>query len=427
MLTGRCSKELGFEQKARHNRLIGYVNEGKMMRAVELFCGAGGMSLGFQRAGFEVVQAYDFWEPAVATYRRNVGSHVWRHDLKDVFTVGPMVAALRPDIIIGGPPCQDYSAAGKRIEGDNASMTRAFAMYVSIARPRWFVMENVRQAQKSHAWADAKTMLKAAGYGLTETVVDASWYGVPQTRKRWIVIGRQGERDGFLASALVGARSERQTVVGDVLDLPQGHFYMRPFGNGRGVRSVAEPAPSIIRTSRERPWPKYLNNPHPEDPVPLEEAAILTQDQVARIQGFPEDWVWGATTAKDIDQLIANALPPQLAEAIGTVILAREAGRTIPDIEGGFVQWLRRRGRSLQSSRNTKSQCNRARRLLGGRTFTSLALEIESLEATEAFQRLDARTQSNLRAALRLHVEWMSEKSLKRGWRQAATKIRQAA
>lgn len=397
------------------------------MRTVELFCGAGGMSLGFQRAGYDLVQAYDAWEAAVATYRRNVGSHVWRHDLKDVFTVGPMIAALRPDIIIGGPPCQDYSAAGKKIEGDNAGMTRAFAMYVSIARPQWFVMENVSRAKKSRAWADANIMLKAAGYGVTETVLDASWFGVPQSRKRWIVIGRLGERDGFLASALAGARSERQTVVGDVLNLPQGHFYIRPYGGGRGVRSVTEPAPAIIRTSRERPWRKYLNNPHPEDPLPVQEAAVLTQDQVARIQGFPEGWDWGNATSRDIDQLIANALPSPLAEAIGLVILARQAGATIPIVEGGFVQWLRRRGRSAQSARNTKSQSNRARRLLAGRTFSNLALEIEALESTEDFTALDGRTQSSLRAALRLHDEYLLARADRLAARRKTISLHKAA
>lgn len=161
-----------------------------------------------------------------------------------------------------------------------------------------------------------------------------------------------------------------------------------------------------------------LSNPHPDDPVPVGEAAILTQDQVARIQGFPEGWNWGDATSRDIDQLIANALPSPLAEAIGVAILARDAGRSAPIVEGGFMQWLRQRGRSGQSSRNTKSQCNRARRLLGGRTFTSLALEIEALEAIEDFQKLEARTQSNLRAALRLHVAWLAEKAQLRGARQ---------
>lgn len=398
------------------------------MRTIELFCGAGGMSLGFQRAGFDLVQAYDAWEPAVANYRANVGKHAWLHDLKDVFTVGPMLAALQPDIIIGGPPCQDYSVAGKKIEGENASMTRAFAMYLSIARPQWFVMENVRQARKSKAWADARAMMKAAGYGLTESVLDASWYGVPQTRKRLFVVGRLGERDDFLASALVSARSDRQTVISDALDLPERYVYSRPFRDGRGVRSVDEPFPSVMRTAAERPRPRYLNSPHPDDPIPATEAAVLTRDQLARIQGFPENWVWPVGTDRNIHQMIANAVPAPLAEAVGGVILARQAGETIPTIEGGFLQWLRRScGRSAQSSWNTKSQCNRARRLLGGKTFTSLALEIEALEATEAFRAMTTRTQSDLRSALRLHAEWLAERVERRAARKKAATLRAAA
>lgn len=138
------------------------------MRAVDLFCGAGGMSLGLQNAGFKIVQAYDAWEPAVATYRENVGHHVWQHDLNDILGVGSMLASLQPDMICGGPPCQDYSVAGERQEGQNASMTKAFAMLVCIARPQWFLMENVEQAKNSKAWAEARTILQRAGYGLTE-------------------------------------------------------------------------------------------------------------------------------------------------------------------------------------------------------------------------------------------------------------------
>lgn len=382
---------------------------GEGMRAIELFCGAGGMSLGLQRAGFDLIQAYDSWKPAVDAYRCNVGRHVWQHDLKDIFHIGPMVAAMRPDIVVGGPPCQDYSPAGSRIEGENAALTRAFAMLVCVARPQWFIMENVRQAAKSRAWAEARAMVAAAGYGLTEMSLDASWYGVPQCRKRLIVVGRLEERDGFLSSALAAAKSMRQTVVADVLDIPCGNFFTRPFHMGRGVRSVSEPSPAIIRTSRERPRPRYLANPHPADPVSADQAAILTQHQVSRIQGFPESWNWGSATSRDIDQMIANAVPPPLAEAVGRVILMRQAGETIPEVEGRFLQWLRKKGRSPQSARNVKSQTNRARRLLGGRTFASLALELHTLEAQVGFRALPSKQQSDLRAALRLHALWCTE------------------
>lgn len=430
------------------------------MRAVELFCGAGGMSLGLSRVGFDIVQAYDSWDVAVETYRRNVGAHVWRADLKDIFKIGPMLAALAPDIIVGGPPCQDFSMAGERVEGERAGLTRAFAMLVCIALPGWFCMENVPQAATSQAWREARAMLVKAGYGLTEAKVDASFYGVPQRRRRLFVIGRLGEVDGFLTSALAAARSDEPTTVRDMLGnglgdafychprmpgkravwssdepaptmrsssrrpipsdyrphpadaalIDAGAFYTRPYYAGRGVRTLDEPAPAVIRTSRERPRPHYLANPHPNDPVPALEAAVLTQEQVARIQGFPVDWDWSAANSRDTDQLIANAVPAPLAEAIGRVILAREAGETVPEIPGQFGQWLRRtRGYSKALVRNAKSRVHRARRLLGGRTFADPRAEIAALETVEGFVGLSVGIRSDLRIALRLYAEWQTE------------------
>lgn len=441
------------------------------MRAVELFAGAGGMSLGLIRAGFELVQAYDSWAPAVDIYRRNVGHHVWQHDLKDIFHVGPMLAALAPDIVVGGPPCQDFSAAGDRMEGERAGLTRAFAMLVCISRPRWFVMENVPQAAGSHAWADARAMLAKAGYGLTESKLDASFYAVPQSRKRLFVIGRLGEADGFLESALAAARSPRPMTLRDMLGdtlgdvfyahprmpgkrgiwsvdhpaptmrgssrrsmpasyrphpadaalLERGAFYTRPYYEGRGVRTLDEPAPSVIRTTRERPRPKYLANPHHADPIPASQAAILTQEQVARIQGFPVDWDWSAVSSCDIDQMIANAVPAPLAENIGRVILVREAGKSIPEIPGRFGEWLRlRRGFSKASVRNCKSRLNRARRLLKGRTFAEALAELAALDAVEEFRNLTTGTRSDLRSALRLYREWQAEPRARRKGKVAA-------
>jgi DNA (cytosine-5)-methyltransferase 1 len=430
------------------------------VRIVELFCGAGGMSLGLQRAGCEIIQAYDSWDKAVEVYRRNVGSHVWRADLKDIFRIGPMLAALAPDMICGGPPCQDFSAAGERVEGERAALTRAFAMLVAIVRPQWFVMENVPLAARSQAWTDARAMLVKAGYGLTESKLDASLYGVPQRRRRLFVIGRLGEQHGFLESALASARSAQPMTIRNMLGnalgdacyfqprvsgnrgiwstdgpapticrsskrpippnykphpadaalVETGAFFTRPFYEGRGVRTLDEPAPAVIRTTRERPRPHYLANPHPADPVPATQAAVLTQEQVSRIQGFPIEWDWSSAPSRDVDQMIANAVPAALAEAIGRVILAREAGESIPEIQGQYGQWLRRRhGFSKLAIRNAKSRLNRARRLLHGRTFADAALELSALESVPDFARLSKGVRSDLRAALRLYREWQGE------------------
>lgn len=410
------------------------------------------------QAGIDVVAAFDVWHCAVEVYRRNVGPHATAVDLKDIHSVGPLIAAMKPALVAGGSPCQDFSSAGKRVEGENAALLRDFAMHVSVAMPEWFLLEQVPGARKSRAWSDAREIVVRAGYGLTEIVLNAAYYGVPQWRKRMFVIGRLGEADGFLESALRNAASDRPMTVRDCLGdevgdchyvhpryhgrrgvhstddpspavrnarRPQpdsyvphpndanvircGAFFQRPYYGGRGVRSVDEPALTVIRTSRERPRPGYLSNPHPRDPAPASKVPTLTRAQVARIQGFPPDWDWTpAPRSRDKDQLIANAAPIPLVEAVGREIMRRAAGETIPAILGRFHQWLARRGLSRQGVLNVKTRVNRARRLLSGRTFAEPAAELAALEQAEGFKRLPVKTKSDLRCAIRLYAEWRS-------------------
>jgi DNA (cytosine-5)-methyltransferase 1 len=306
---------------------------GSDMRAVEIFCGAGGMSRGLVDAGFEVVKAYDAWPVAVETYRHNVGREVEIADLANLLPVVPEICKLAPDVICGGPPCQDYSVAGRRREAENAGLTTAFAVIVTTARPQWFIMENVIPASRSEVWAEARNMLKRAGYGLSESKINAAYYGVPQARRRLFIVGRLGERDGFLQSALAGAASAEPMTMRDLFDpaiskspalqphgvcsgseqsrgnssssrkpaqrqlmahpedlelIRNGYFYCRPLREGRGVRRIDEPAATISRTSWERLTSRYMNSPHPKDPVPASEAVELSRRQISRIQGFPE-------------------------------------------------------------------------------------------------------------------------------------------
>lgn len=370
------------------------------MRVVELFCGAGGMSLGLKNAGFELVQAYDAWDAAVETYRENVGHHVWRHDLNDILGVGSMLARLQPDMICGGPPCQDYSLAGRQEEGENASMTKAFAMLVTIAKPQWFLMENVEQVARSSAWAEAREILQRAGYGFTECKLDASYYGVAQARKRMFVIGRLGERDGFLTSALMAARSDRQTTLRDLFgeECPPSIFLYPRFRRNKAVWLADEPAPTIIASSL-KPIPDTHDVP--------EGTVVLTEGQIGQIQGFPKDWKWLGSTKQDRMQMIANAVPPPLAETIGRVILEREAGQSIPAVQGNFVRWLMQREQSNQVARNSKTQLLKARRLLGGQTFQDVRLEVMALEELPEFDGLDRKVKSNMRAAVRLYTEFL--------------------
>lgn len=184
-------------------------------RVVELFCGAGGLSLGMKQAGMSVVGACDIVPEAVAVYNRNVGDHARVMDLSVVHDAVSWIMPLRPHLIAGGPPCQDFSSSGKREEGERASMTVAMAVICAAARPEWILMENVPRAAKSRNWLEAREILKRAGYGLSELVVNAALYGVPQRRKLLILIGRLGECDQFLNASIAGAASGTEMTLRD--------------------------------------------------------------------------------------------------------------------------------------------------------------------------------------------------------------------
>lgn len=403
------------------------------MKVVELFCGAGGMSLGLKRAGFEILAAYDSEQDAVDTYRHNVGDHVHKRDLTDLLGIIPEIITLGPDMIAGGPPCQDYSVAGKRQEGSNAKLTLAYAIVIASVRPQWFLMENVVQAANSKSWSEAKALLKKAGYGISESRIDFSFYGVPQARKRLIVVGRLGEQDGFLQSSIVKAakptrRTVRQAFARNAAEfgspdnvmqtdyiqiLSKRHLYTRPFRAGRAVRSIDEPYPTITRTSAEPISEKFRAEytGHENDSAPLEAAAEVNQRFLSRIQGFPEVWKWCSSNKRRTMVMIANAVPPPAARIIGAVILGRNAGHSSPDTEGRFLQWLVRGGsRSRAIARNIKSNLGRARFMLFGRTFTDAAQEIAALEAAPGFADLRQGTRSDLRQALRLYRDYHSSR-----------------
>lgn len=408
------------------------------MRVVELFCGAGGMSLGLTQAGCKVVGAFDVMSEAVATYRANLGDHVHQADLTDLLAIVPRIKMLAPDMIAGGPPCQDYSTAGRREEGTNARLTLAFAMAIVTTRPQWFLMENVVQAASSQNWAQAKTILKAAGYGISESRLNFAYYGVPQARRRLMVVGRLGERDGFLNSAIAAKATQMPMALRTALlprlgEFPgpgnrwspeiarliaQRHVYSRPLRAGRAVRTVDEPYSTITRTSGESPSDRFKANyqPHHRDSAPLDDATVLSREYLTRVQGFPADWKWVSNNQRQIMVMLANAVPPPAAKRIGEVIRARQLGRTSPAIEGAFRHWLLRGGRrSRATAYNLTSSLRRARDLLGGRTFADPALEMATLEATPDFAVLAAGTKSDLRQALRLYVEYLEERHRRRG------------
>lgn len=347
------------------------------MKVVDLFCGAGGFSLGLQRAGLKVIKALDYNTAALAVhaanleepslgrlprlpivpplrsgqkwppkrgYLRDYARVVQGVDLMDLISHGPEMAMMRPDIIVGGPPCQPYSQAGEQL-GDwdwRSALTEAFAMMISCGRPAYFVMENVPEVTNSHAYQRVVAMFRVLGYGLTELKVDASFYGTPQGRKRWICAGALNDSDGWLRPYLEQYASLRRVTLADELgpdfgvtldDIiipgavrtatveprnPDGSrvkegsharlkdrdvqvvlksepgerfFYAHAGGaQSASLRVTTDPCPTVTGKSQAR-LPKTYR-PRTTDWIDLRPLPQPTFEEYSRLCGFPDDWKW---------------------------------------------------------------------------------------------------------------------------------------
>ena len=289
---------------------------------VDLFCGCGGMSLGFINAGFDVVAGVDNWKPAIEVYRNNFNHPVIEQDLLKVEEAIDCVQQFKPDIIIGGPPCQDFSTAGFQDETrGRAILSVKFSEIVTSIKPRFFVMENVATIRNTKSFQAAIDNFKKAGYGLTKKVLDAAYCGVPQTRKRMFVIGALNERDGFLDEMLEANLSEEPMTIHDYLgdSLGTEYYFRVPTNyNRRGVFSIYEPSMTIRAV--DRPIPKGYKG-HKNDPVPVNQSRCLTPKERSLIQTFPESFSFSGGKS-DMNSMIGNAVPVNLAKYVGAALLS---------------------------------------------------------------------------------------------------------
>jgi len=290
------------------------------IRAIDLFAGCGGMTAGFKNVGFDIVAAFENWEPAIKCYSKNFTHRIFSLDLSDLDTAIAVIKEINHEIIIGGPPCQDFSHAGKRLEGKRANLTIVFADIVSHIKPKWFVMENVDRIQTSYSYKIAKEMLKEENYGLTEIVLDASHCGVPQKRKRFFCIGMIDGSDDFLKDELISRQTKKQMTMRDYFGSSLGldYYYRHPRNyNRRAIFSLDETSPTIRGVNRPVPigYPGHQN-----DPIPLNsDIRPLTTLERARVQTFPESYIWEGTKT-DLEQMIGNAVPVKLAEFVASIL-----------------------------------------------------------------------------------------------------------
>jgi DNA (cytosine-5)-methyltransferase 1 len=307
------------------------------MRVVSLFSGAGGLDLGFIRAGFEVVWANDIFEAAVDTYRRNIGDHIVCGDL------GGIAAEDIPDaeIIIGGFPCQGFSIANmKRHARDGRNrLYSEFVRVLEAKRPAFFIAENVKgilSLEKGQVFQAIREDFADVGYRVSHALLNAADYGVPQRRERVFLFGvREGvtcDPSQFPpppthatreAAAAAGLRA--WVSIGEALrGIPEpeeaheldNHVYTKyklRFNGYLGHREVDPDLPLPTVTARGDSRGGVVIQHHPGN------HRRLSVREVAIAQSFPNNFYFCGSRTDGYRQL-GNAVPPLLGEAVARAV-----------------------------------------------------------------------------------------------------------
>lgn len=381
-----------------------------MIKAVDLFAGCGGLSRGFQDAGINVQAGFEFWDVAAHCYEKNFNHPVFRIDLSNTENATKVIEPFHPDLIIGGPPCQDFSHAGKRIEAERAGLTGSYANIIKSILPPYFVMENVDRAEKSVAYDYARHTFKEAGYGLTEVVLDASLCGVPQKRKRFFCIGVLNGQDNAVRSILKKHINKTATTLHDYFGDSLGfeYYYRHPRNySRRAIFSINEPAPTMRGVNR--PVPKgYPGHPNDACPITSDIRALTTQER-AMIQTFPADFIWEGSKT-DVEQMIGNAVPVKLAEFVAHAIIEFIQDTKQPEIDTKFYEWLiKEKAYSERVSKDVISRYKRAEKILP--SFGEVDdYYIFTLEHRADFKELSINVKSQIKKAVQLYAEFQEYK-----------------
>lgn len=369
--------------------------------AISLFSGAGGLDLGMEQAGFQIVSAVEkdadaaktiglnrphLYESVVSRDIQIVEAQVLLEEGGRVLNLGRPLKPGEVDLVIGGPPCQPFSTAGKRgsVMDPRGSLFMDFIRIVKDIQPRFFVMENVRgllsapiqhrphnERAFGYAPLDPDEMQGSAlkvvlnemqqlGYGVVYNLLEVADYGVPQNRSRVVFIGsRDGEQVDFpvpthckkgcglaqwrtLKDALVGLKdlqpeyasySENRLKYLRLLKTGQNWRYLpdelKEEAMGGAFKSGGGKVGFYRRLSWDKPSPTVTTSPHQKatDMCHPEELRPLSIRECARIQTFPDDWIFYGSTSSKYRQ-IGNAVPVVFAQAIGKHLQNQMQGKT---------------------------------------------------------------------------------------------------
>jgi DNA (cytosine-5)-methyltransferase 1 len=330
---------------------------------IDLFCGCGGFSLGFERAGFHVLLGIDVWKDALVTFSHNHKCSKTLHaDLSIISPkdTEPLLGERSVDVIIGGPPCQGFSVAGKRIVDDfRNKLYKAFVAFVEYYKPKAFVLENVPNILSIGDGIVRDSIVEGftnIGYTVEYKVLTASDYGVPQNRRRAIFVGFN---NGHHFSFPEPFDTPRVTTKEALSDLPEcgisdgGNYPSEVQSEYQSLMrkdstSVYNHHPTVHNQKtidiismvpdggnyRDLPrelqstrkvhiaWTR-LNSEKPSFTIDTGHRhhfhycynRIPTARESARIQSFPDNFVFLCSRTSQLKQ-IGNAVPPLMGEAI---------------------------------------------------------------------------------------------------------------
>ena len=312
------------------------------MNYVDLFSGAGGLSLGFEMAGFNNVFSVEYDKKIAESYKKNFPTHnLLVKDIQEITDdeIITLQHNQEVDVVIGGPPCQGFSLAGRIgrsfVEDKRNYLFKEFVRVVKIIDPPMFVMENVARIlshNKGETIKELTNEFKKIGYNVQYKVLQAADYGVPQKRQRIFIVGTKNKEFNFPTP--IGTTITVKEAIGDLPPLKSGersevpnHFsmnhssqmlkkmsYIGDGGNRNQIPEDLRPKTGDIR--------KYIRYDSQKPSVTVtgdmrkifhyEQNRALTAREGARIQSFPDNYKFvGGLQA--INTQIGNAVPPILS------------------------------------------------------------------------------------------------------------------
>lgn len=321
--------------------------------AIDLFAGAGGLSLGLGAAGIESVFAVEIMDDAVATYRGIFpGVEAHHGDIRSV----DFNRFRGVDVVAGGPPCQPFSIGGLRKGREDArDFLPEFVRAVLEVRPRAFVMENVPGLASFGPYLRATLAPLFDRYSISEPqVLNAADYGVPQSRRRLVIVGSvegapfrlpPGNPDARMPAGLVltgrpkGEPNPSKIVFAKRPDLRPNPYHGHLFNGGGRAIELGKPSPTILAAAggnkthfldlenRIPAYHQHLRKGGAPFAGELEGARRITVQESAALQSFPEGISFAGRRSSQYTQ-VGNAVPPRLGQAIAEELMEQVLGRS---------------------------------------------------------------------------------------------------